>query len=57
MGSSDSGGYVKFTPKYIIMGGEGGYQNIFFGCNLISLVTEGRMQSFRTLVQEISGEK
>ena len=26
-GSNDSGGYVKFTPKYIIVGGEGGYHN------------------------------
>ena len=24
LGCSDSGGYVKFTPKYIIVGGEGG---------------------------------
>ena len=24
IGSTDSGGYVKFTPKYIIVGGEGG---------------------------------
>jgi hypothetical protein len=24
-GCTDSGGYVKFTPKYIIVGGEGGY--------------------------------
>jgi hypothetical protein len=25
---TDSGGYIKFTPKYITVGGEGGYQNI-----------------------------
>ena len=25
LGSTDSRGYVKFTPKYIIVGGEGGY--------------------------------
>ena len=24
LGCTDSGGYVKFTPKYIIVGGEGG---------------------------------
>jgi hypothetical protein len=27
LGFTDSGGYVKFTPKYIIVGGERGYQN------------------------------
>jgi hypothetical protein len=25
LGYTDSGGYVKFTPKYIIVGGEGGW--------------------------------
>jgi hypothetical protein len=24
LGCTDSGGYVKFTPKYIIVGGDGG---------------------------------
>ena len=28
IGSTDSGGYVKFTPKYIIVGGEGGVSEI-----------------------------
>jgi hypothetical protein len=27
LGCTDSGGYVKFTSKYIIVGGEEGYQN------------------------------
>ena len=38
LGCSDSGGYVKFTPKYIIVGGEGGvsefvlrFQSYLFG--------------------------
>jgi hypothetical protein len=28
IGSTDSRGYVKFTPKYIIVGGEGGVSEI-----------------------------
>ena len=27
--STDSGGYVKFTPKYIIVGGKGGVSELF----------------------------
>ena len=27
--SPDSGGYVKFTPKYIKVGGEGGVSEFF----------------------------
>jgi hypothetical protein len=42
---TDSGGYVKFTPKYTIVGGEGGYQN--FGSNHIFFVTQDHMQSFK----------
>ena len=29
LGCTDSGGYVKFTPKYIIVGGEVGVSEIF----------------------------
>ena len=29
IGSTDSGGYVKFTPKYIIVGGKGGVSEFF----------------------------
>ena len=29
LGCTDSGGYVKFTPKYIIVGGEGGVSDFF----------------------------
>ena len=31
MGSPDSGGYVKFTPKYIIEGDEGGVRIVLKG--------------------------
>jgi hypothetical protein len=30
LGCTDSGGYVKYTPKYIIVGGERGGLRIFF---------------------------
>ena len=35
--------------------GGGGYFNLFYGCNLILilLVTEGRMQNFKTLAQPL----
>jgi hypothetical protein len=29
LGCADSGGYVKFTLKYIRVGDEGGYHNLF----------------------------
>ena len=29
VGCTDSGGYVKFTPKYVIVGGEGGVAEFF----------------------------
>ena len=29
VGCTDSGGYVEFTPKYIIVGGEGGVSDFF----------------------------
>jgi hypothetical protein len=35
LGCTDSGGYVKFTPKYIIVGGEGGVSDFFKGSNQI----------------------
>ena len=42
---TDSGGFVKFTPKYTIEGGEGGDTRFFFkASNLILLVTEEPMQ-------------
>ena len=35
-----AGGYVKFTPKRITVGGEGGVSEFCQGCNLNLLVTE-----------------
>jgi hypothetical protein len=34
IGSTDSGGYVKFTPKYIIVGMKGGIRKFFKVANL-----------------------
>ena len=51
-----SGRKLKFTPKYIVVGGEGGYQKLFKVCNLILLVSEGRMQNFITLEKNLLGE-
>jgi hypothetical protein len=39
LGCTDSGGYVKFTPKYDIVGGERGALFFFEVGNLIILVT------------------
>jgi hypothetical protein len=52
IGSTDSGGYVKFNPKYIIEGGERGRgvsEFLFKGCNLILLVTQGHVQNFKII--------
>jgi hypothetical protein len=46
-------GEVMFTPKYSTVEGEG---VVVQGCNIILLVTEGRMQNFRTLRQPLLGE-
>ena len=35
LGSTDSGGYVKLTPKYMIVGGEGGESNFFLKVPII----------------------
>jgi hypothetical protein len=37
LGSTDSRGCVRFTPKYSIVGGEGGVSDFFKGCDLILL--------------------
>ena len=34
LGCTDSGGYVKFTPKYIIVGVKGGIRNLLKGAIL-----------------------
>ena len=46
---TDSGGYVKFTLKYIIVQGEGGYWDFFKYSKFILLVIEEVMQSFKTI--------
>jgi hypothetical protein len=35
LGCTDSRGYVKFTPKYIIVGGEGGLSYFYFNVPFI----------------------
>jgi hypothetical protein len=45
---SFSGGYVKFTLKFIIVGVKGGCQNFFSVCNLILLVINGHMYKLRS---------
>ena len=55
--TTPSGTKVEFTPKYIIVGGEGGVPDFLLRCNLILWVTEGRMQNFITLGQPLLGEK
>jgi hypothetical protein len=47
LGFTDSGGYIKFTPKFTIVGGEGRVSDFVKGCNLILLVTQDHMQSFK----------
>jgi hypothetical protein len=47
LGCTDSGGYVKFTPKYIIVGGEGGYYNFVKGSKHIILVIQEHKQIFK----------
>ena len=39
LGSNDSREYVRFTPKYSIVGGEGGVSDFVKGCDLILLVS------------------
>jgi hypothetical protein len=45
LGCIDSGGYVKFTPKYMIVGGEVGVSEFFLGCNLFLLVTQDHIHN------------
>jgi hypothetical protein len=46
---TDSGGYVKFTQKYIIVGVKGGYQHFVKGYNRILQVTKDHMQHFKII--------
>ena len=53
---TDSGGYVMFTLKYIMVGGEGGgYQNFFQGSKLILLVIHEPMQNFKIVALLLLG--
>ena len=49
-------GENKVHPQIYHSGGKGGGggQNYFYGRNPILLVTEGRMQNFKTLAQNVS---
>ena len=52
---TDSGGYVKFTQKYIIVGGEVGVSEFFKGSNHILLVTEDHMPNFKIVAYLLLG--
>jgi hypothetical protein len=47
LGCTDSGGYVKFTPKYIIVGGEGGVSVVFFKVPIIFFGKSGPHANFQ----------
>ena len=47
LGSTDSRGYVKFTPKYIIVGGEGGVSEFFLRFQSYSFGNSGPHAKFQ----------
>ena len=47
MGSTDSGGYVKFTPKYITVGGKGGVADLLLWVQSYSLGNLGPHAKFQ----------
>ena len=47
LGCTDSGGYVKFTPKYIIVGGEGGVSDFFLMFQSYSFGNSGPNAKFQ----------
>jgi hypothetical protein len=62
LGCTDSKGYVKFTPKYITVGGEGGVSELFLRSNhlwkvsnLILVVTQDHMQNFESVANLLLG--
>jgi hypothetical protein len=55
LGCTDSGGYVEFPPKFIIVGGEGGLSDFFKGSNHILLVTQDHMQGFKIVASLLLG--
>ena len=55
IGSTDSGGYVKFTPKYIIVGGEGGVSDFFLRLQSYSFGHLGPYAKFQNRSLHTSG--
>ena len=55
LGCTDSGGYVKFSPKHIIVRGEGGVSDFLKCSNHILLVTQDHIQSFKIVVYLLLG--
>jgi hypothetical protein len=47
LGCTDSGGYVKFTSKNIIVGGEGGVSELFLRFQLYSFGNSGTHAKFQ----------
>ena len=47
LGCSDSGGYVKVTPKYLIVGGEGGGCQFFLRFHSYSFGNSGPHAKFQ----------
>ena len=47
LGCTDSGGYVKFTSKYIIVGGEGGVSEYFLRFQSYSFGNSGPHAKFQ----------
>jgi hypothetical protein len=47
LGCTDSGGYVKFTPKYIIVGGKGGVSAFYLRFQSYSFGNSGPHAKFQ----------
>ena len=47
LGCTDSGGYFKFTSKYVIVGGEGGVSEFFFRFQSYSFGNSGPQAKFQ----------
>ena len=55
LGCTDSGGYIKFTPKYIIVGGEGGVSDFFLMFQSYSFGNSGPLAKFQNRSLSPSG--
>ena len=55
LGCTDSGGYVKFTPKCSIVGGEGGVSEIFLRLQSYSFGYLGAHANFQNRSLPLSG--